>query len=105
MEKQQMFRHSIVFRMTLLVCCATAVVLTVNSWLIYHASKQTLLIETQRAGQRMTADTAQDLELYIQQFANVPTVMAQRQIQVGKDPDSAITSFLAGVLKSQLLKS
>lgn len=58
MEKQQSFRDSIVFRLTLLVGCATAVVLTVNSWLIYNASKQTLLTETQRAGQGMTAETA-----------------------------------------------
>lgn len=101
MEKQQSFRDSIVFRLTLLVGCATAVVLTVNSWLIYNASKQTLLTETQRAGQGMTAETAKELELYIQKFANVPIVMAQRQVQIGKDPDPKVISFLAGVLQSQ----
>ena len=101
MEKRQILRGSLVLRLTLWVGCATAVALAVNSWLIYSASKQTLLTETQRAGQRLTEQTVHELELYIQQFANVSTVMAQRQLQLGKDPDAKIIPFLAGVLQSQ----
>ncbi|GIV04630.1 MAG: methyl-accepting chemotaxis protein [Fimbriimonadales bacterium] len=101
MENAKRFNRSIVLTLTLMVGCATAVVLAVNSWLIYSASRQTLITEAQHTGQRMTAETARQMEIYLKQFANVPTVMAQRQQQIGKDPDPAIISFLAGVLQSQ----
>lgn len=101
MENTKRLNRSIVLTLTLLVGCATAIVLAVNSWLIYSASRQTIIGEAQRAGQQMTAETARQMEIYLKQFANVPTVMAQRQYQIGKDPDPAIIPFLAGVLRSQ----
>jgi len=101
MGNTKRLNRSIVFTLTLTVGCATAVVLALNSWLIYNASRQTIIAETQRAGQRLTAETARQMEIYLKQFVNVPTVMAQRQQQIGKDPDPAIIPFLAGVLQSQ----
>lgn len=101
MGKRSLFRSSIVLRLTLLVGCATTLALAINSWLIYAASKQTLLSETRRAGQQITAQVARELELYLLRFANVATIMAQRQVQIGKDPDKKVIPFLASVLQSQ----
>ncbi|MCX7925385.1 MAG: methyl-accepting chemotaxis protein [Fimbriimonadales bacterium] len=93
--------NTIAFRLTLLVVCATTLALAINSWLIYTSSRKTLLEETTRAGRQAVAKTARELELYVLQFANVPQVMVQRQIQIGKDPDKQMIPFLAGVLQSQ----
>ncbi len=101
MKIGRQWNRSIVWTLVLSIGLATAAVLAINSWLIYNSAKNTLIKEAQTSGMALTSRTAQEMEFYLKQVANVPTVMAQRQYQLGIDPDSAIIPFLAGVLRSQ----
>jgi methyl-accepting chemotaxis protein len=93
--------RSIVWTLALTIGCATAVVLALNSWLIYNASRQTLIRETEAFGRQMTKKTAEEMGVYLNRLATVPIVMAQRHHRLGIDPDKMTIPFLADVLKSQ----
>jgi methyl-accepting chemotaxis protein len=101
MQMGRQINRSIVWTLALTIGCATAVVLALNSWLIYNASRQTLIRETEAFGRQMTKKTAEEMGVYLKQIAAVPTVMAQRQHLIGKDPDPDIIRFLASVLQTQ----
>ncbi len=93
-------KQSIVIKLAVAVGIATALILAVNSWLSYFSAKQTLKESYLAQGNDLTARTATELDSFLQRVARIPTVMAQRQYQIGKDPDAKIESFLADVLKS-----
>jgi hypothetical protein len=78
MQIQRQFNRSIVWMLVLSMGCATAVVLALNSWLIYNASRQTLIRETEAFGRQMTKKTAEEMGIYLNRLATVPIVMAQR---------------------------
>jgi methyl-accepting chemotaxis protein len=101
MQMGRQINRSIVWTLALTIGCATAVVLALNSWLIYNASRQTLIRETEAFGRQMTAKTAEEMDIYLNRLATVPIVMAQRHHRLGIDPDKMIIPFLADVLKSQ----
>jgi hypothetical protein len=101
MQMGRQINRSIVWTLALTIGCATAVVLALNSWLIYSSARQTLIRETEAFGKQMTAKTAEEMGVYLKQIAAVPTVMAQRQHIIGKDPDPDIIRFLASVLQTQ----
>jgi hypothetical protein len=90
MQMGRQINRSIVWMLVLSIGCATAVVLALNSWLIYNASRQTLIRETESFGRQMTKKTAEEMGVYLKQIAAVPTVMAQRQHLIGIDPDQMI---------------
>ena len=101
MQMGRQINRSIVWTLALTIGCATAVVLALNSWLIYNASRQTLIRETEAFGRQMTAKTAEEMDIYLNRLATVPIVMAQRHHRLGIDPDKMTIPFLADVLKSQ----
>ena len=101
MQIQRQFNRSIVWMLVLSMGCATAVVLALNSWLIYSSARQTLIRETEAFGKQMTAKTAEEMGVYLNRLATVPIVMAQRHHRLGIDPDKMTIPFLADVLKSQ----
>ena len=101
MQMGRQINRSIVWTLALTIGCATAVVLALNSWLIYSSARQTLIRETESFGNQITARTAEEMSVYLKQIAAVPTVMAQRQHLIGKDPDPDIIRFLASVLQTQ----
>jgi methyl-accepting chemotaxis protein len=101
MQIQRQFNRSIVWMLVLSMGCATAVVLALNSWLIYNASRQTLIRETESFGRQMTKKTAEEMGVYLNRLATVPIVMAQRHHRLGIEPDKMTIPFLADVLKSQ----
>jgi methyl-accepting chemotaxis protein len=101
MQMGRQINRSIVWTLALTIGCATAVVLALNSWLIYNASRQTLIRETEAFGRQMTKKTAEEMGIYLNRLATVPIVMAQRHHRLGIDPDKMTIPFLADVLKSQ----
>jgi methyl-accepting chemotaxis protein len=101
MQMGRQINRSIVWTLALTIGCATAVVLALNSWLIYNASRQTLIRETEAFGRQMTKKTAEEMGIYLNRLATVPIVMAQRHHRIGIDPDKMTIPFLADVLKSQ----
>jgi methyl-accepting chemotaxis protein len=101
MQMGRQINRSIVWTLALTIGCATAVVLALNSWLIYNASRQTLIRETEAFGRQMTKKTAEEMGVYLNRLATVPIVMAQRHHRLGIDPDKMTIPFLADVLKSQ----
>jgi methyl-accepting chemotaxis protein len=101
MQMGRQINRSIVWTLTLTIGCATAVVLALNSWLIYSSARQTLIRETEAFGKQMTAKTAEEMGVYLNRLATVPIVMAQRHHRLGIDPDKMTIPFLADVLKSQ----
>lgn len=94
------FKNSIVAKLALAVGIATAFFLAVNSWISYRSAEETLMREYLSQGTRLTGNTAEKLDSFLQRVARVPMTMAQRQYQIGKDPDPKLESFLADVLKS-----
>jgi methyl-accepting chemotaxis protein len=100
MQMGRQINRSIVWTLALTIGCATAVVLALNSWLIY-SSRQTLIRETESFGRQMTKKTAEEMGVYLNRLATVPIVMAQRHHRLGIDPDKMTIPFLADVLKSQ----
>ena len=101
MQVGRQINRSIVWTLALTIGCATAVVLALNSWLIYSSARQTLIRETEAFGKQMTAKTAEEMGIYLNRLATVPIVMAQRHHRLGIDPDKMTIPFLADVLKSQ----
>jgi len=101
MQMGRQINRSIVWTLALTIGCATAVVLALNSWLIYSSARQTLIRETEAFGKQMTAKTAKEMGVYLNRLATVPIVMAQRHHRLGIDPDKMTIPFLADVLKSQ----
>jgi methyl-accepting chemotaxis protein len=101
MQMGRQINRSIVWTLALTIGCATAVVLALNSWLIYGSARQTLIRETEAFGKQMTAKTAKEMGVYLNRLATVPIVMAQRHHRLGIDPDKMTIPFLADVLKSQ----
>jgi methyl-accepting chemotaxis protein len=101
MQMGRQINRSIVWMLVLSIGCATAVVLALNSWLIYSSARQTLIRETEAFGKQMTAKTAEEMGVYLNRLATVPIVMAQRHHRLGIDPDKMTIPFLADVLKSQ----
>jgi methyl-accepting chemotaxis protein len=101
MQMGRQINRSIVWTLALTIGCATAVVLALNSWLIYSSARQTLIRETEAFGKQMTAKTAEEMGIYLNRLATVPIVMAQRHHRLGIDPDKMTIPFLADVLKSQ----
>jgi methyl-accepting chemotaxis protein len=101
MQMGRQINRSIVWTLALTIGCATAVVLALNSWLIYSSARQTLIRETEAFGKQMTAKTAEEMGVYLNRLATVPIVMAQRHHRLGIDPDKMTIPFLADVLKSQ----
>jgi methyl-accepting chemotaxis protein len=101
MQMGRQINRSIVWTLALTIGCATAVVLALNSWLIYSSARQTLIRETEAFGRQMTAKTAEEMGVYLNRLATVPIVMAQRHHRLGIDPDKMTIPFLADVLKSQ----
>ena len=101
MQMGRQINRSIVWTLALTIGCATAVVLALNSWLIYGSARQTLIRETEAFGKQMTAKTAEEMGVYLNRLATVPIVMAQRHHRLGIDPDKMTIPFLADVLKSQ----
>jgi methyl-accepting chemotaxis protein len=101
MQMGRQINRSIVWTLALTIGCATAVVLALNSWLIYNASRQTLIRETESFGRQMTKKTAEEMGVYLNRLATVPIVMAQRHHRLGIEPDKMTIPFLADVLKSQ----
>jgi hypothetical protein len=124
MQIQRQFNRSIVWMLVLSMGCATAVVLALNSWLIYNichikkfllaaitvvfalnswliynASRQTLIRETEAFGRQMTKKTAEEMGIYLNRLATVPIVMAQRHHRLGIDPDKMTIPFLARCAK------
>jgi methyl-accepting chemotaxis protein len=101
MQMGRQINRSIVWTLALTIGCATAVVLALNSWLIYSSARQTLIRETEAFGRQMTKKTAEEMGIYLNRLATVPIVMAQRHHRLGIDPDKMTIPFLADVLKSQ----
>jgi methyl-accepting chemotaxis protein len=101
MQMGRQINRSIVWMLVLSMGSATAVVLALNSWLIYSSARQTLIRETEAFGKQMTAKTAEEMGVYLNRLATVPIVMAQRHHRLGIDPDKMTIPFLADVLKSQ----
>lgn len=101
MRIKHLFNRSTVWMLVLSIGCATAVVLALNSWLIYDASRQTLVRTTEASGKLMTAKTAEEMGIYLRQFGNVPTVMAEFHNRLGTVPYKTVIASLAGVLQSQ----
>jgi methyl-accepting chemotaxis protein len=101
MQMGRQINRSIVWTLALTIGCATAVVLALNSWLIYSSARQTLIRETEAFGKQMTKKTAEEMGIYLNRLATVPIVMAQRHHRLGIDPDKMTIPFLADVLKSQ----
>jgi methyl-accepting chemotaxis protein len=101
MQMGRQINRSIVWTLALTIGCATAVVLALNSWMIYSSARQTLIRETEAFGRQMTAKTAEEMGVYLNRLATVPIVMAQRHHRLGIDPDKMTIPFLADVLKSQ----
>ncbi|MGQ9902542.1 MAG: methyl-accepting chemotaxis protein [Fimbriimonadales bacterium] len=101
MQTKRQFNRSIVWMLVLSIGCATAVVLALNSWIIYNTSRQTLVRTTEASGKQMTAKTAQEMSIYLKQLGNVPTVMAEFHNRLGTAPYKTTITSLASVLQSQ----
>lgn len=101
MQATQRFNRSLVWTLSLVIGCATAVAMAINSWLIYNASRATLINQTERSGERLVAETALQLDRYLQQFVGVVNVSAQRHKYLGTNHDARTVPFLAATLQSQ----
>jgi methyl-accepting chemotaxis protein len=93
-------QRSLVFKLAFSVGITTALILAVLSWLSYRAASEALAKETIRNGMEMTQKTASEIDSFLLRVARIPMVMAQRQYQIGKDPDKKVIPFLAGILQS-----
>lgn len=101
MKTEQRFNRSLVATLALAIGCATAAAMAINSWLIYSASRATLIQETERAGKRLVDETVMYLDRYLQQFVGVVTISAQRHKHLGINHDQKTVSYLADALHSQ----
>ncbi len=101
MRSEQRFNRSLVWTLSLAIGCATAVAMAINSWLIYNASRATLIQETEQAGKRLVSETALYLDRYLQQFVGVVTISAQRHKHLGINHDANTVPYLADALHSQ----
>lgn len=75
--------------------------MAINSWLIYNASRATLTNQTERSGERLVAETALQLDRYLQQFVGVVNVSAQWHKYPGTNHDARTVPFLAATLQLQ----
>ena len=93
-----MLDHSISRRLQILIGLAASLVLALTLWLNFRASRQQLILQTDRMAISAVKNAAARLDEYVLRVGQLPLAMAARQQVMGPEPDPTMVEFLRTLL-------